>query len=376
MAPSTIILLVVLSLGAIQGIVYAALIFWRRKAGDQAPLFLVALLLMLSYRLGVEILQLFGLGRYDFWYHVLNDCNWIYGPLLFLFVSGWMKPDFRLSWRHWPVLLPVAVEFVISNFVRTQNFYWDGTRESLSWAGFWGYVIWMNYPTKYLIASGLIIYYCLRSEKLLTARRAEPEVAWIWRVVRIFRWYFTVVLVVMLGDFLVDFDSSFETFYYFFTKYYYYPFLVGIAVLTYWLGIEALGRIAARPGRERVPGAADDTVLALAGRLDQLMREEEPFRDPELTLAALAERLEVKPYLVSKCLNEVVGNRFNDYINQWRLRAWKQALTPDNLERYTMVSLAYSAGFNSKASFHRAVQKFTGTTPGKVKQQLLENLRD
>jgi AraC-like DNA-binding protein len=369
--PPTVFLLVLLSLGAVQGVVYAMLMLKKRNTGDEAPLFLMLLLLFLAYRLGVEIMLLFGWGRYDLWYHILIDCNWIYGPLLFLFVRGWMNPELRLSRRDWPLLLPVALEFLVSNYVRTQNFFWDGTRESLSWTGFWGYVVWMNYPTKYLVAAILMIYFCRRSEALLQSRREEPTVAWIWRMVRIFRWYFTLVLVVMLGDFVLGFDGSFETFYYFFTKYYYYPFLLGIAGLTYWLGLEALNRISLRPGKQRPPVTPNKSIAELTRNLERVMQEKELFRDPNLTLTILAERLETKPYLVSKCLNEVLGIRFNDYVNQWRLLAWKEALTPDNLERYTMVSLAYTAGFNSKASFHRVVQKHTGMTPGEVKRKIL-----
>jgi len=40
---------------------------------------------------------------------------------------------------------------------------------------------------------------------------------------------------------------------------------------------------------------------------------------------------------------------------------------PDN-DKYTLLSLAYEAGFNSKSSFNRAVKKHLGVSPSELKR--------
>ena len=78
------------------------------------------------------------------------EFNWIYGALIYFFVKAYVTPKFRLNFkRDWIHFLPVIIEFLWSNYIKSQNFYWDGTRESLSWLGYWGYVVWMHYPTMY-----------------------------------------------------------------------------------------------------------------------------------------------------------------------------------------------------------------------------------
>jgi AraC-like DNA-binding protein len=45
----------------------------------------------------------------------------------------------------------------------------------------------------------------------------------------------------------------------------------------------------------------------------------------------------------------------------------KRLLSDEKNKNYTLLALAYEAGFNSKASFNRAVKKLTGKPPGALK---------
>ena len=165
-----------------------------------AKRFLATILFFFSYRLIAEILHSFGLGRYDTWYYILLEYNWIYGALIYFFVLSYVTPTFRLKTRHWIHFLPVMIEIIWSFFIKAQNFYWDGTRESLSWLGYWGYVIWMHYPTMYVIAGGLIVLYSYKAEKILNTPPMTPgyriikeNTSWIKRVVVALRIFFHFV---------------------------------------------------------------------------------------------------------------------------------------------------------------------------------------
>ncbi|MEL6276691.1 MAG: AraC family transcriptional regulator, partial [Bacteroidota bacterium] len=159
MDAATTLLIVLLSLGAVQGVVYGIGLLRKPHVNVASNQFLATLLFLLSYQLSCQILRLFGLGHYDVLYHWMIELNWAYGPLVYFFVKAQITPHFSFKQREWWHFSPLGIQVVCSNFVRAQNFYWDGTRESLSWLGYWGYVVWMNYPTVYLIASLLIIIY-------------------------------------------------------------------------------------------------------------------------------------------------------------------------------------------------------------------------
>jgi AraC-like DNA-binding protein len=116
---------------------------------------------------------------------------------------------------------------------------------------------------------------------------------------------------------------------------------------------------------------SEETQLdKIAANLRSLMREEKSYRNPELSLSLLAEQLEVKPYLLSKCLKIVFQQKFNDYINGLRIEEVKVMLTDPAYSQYTLLSLAFDAGFNSKSSFNRAVVKLEGVTPSALKAKL------
>ena len=94
------------------------------------------------------------------------------------------------------------------------------------------------------------------------------------------------------------------------------------------------------------------------------MNENKPFLIPEITLAALASELEVTPDYLSGIINNKLGKNFFDFINHYRIEEFKtRSLAPEN-KKFTLLSIAYDCGFNSKATFNRVFKNVTGITPG------------
>ncbi|MDT3401336.1 helix-turn-helix domain-containing protein [Mucilaginibacter terrae] len=102
----------------------------------------------------------------------------------------------------------------------------------------------------------------------------------------------------------------------------------------------------------------------------KLMDQKKLFKDPELSLDTLATQLNVHPNSLSQVINTLQQKIFYDYINELRINEFKtNALLPEN-QRFTLLSLAYEVGFNSKTSFNRNFKKITGLSPtAYLKQQ-------
>lgn len=359
---------ILLSIGALQGIIYG-IILWRYDAINKtANKFLAAILFFFAYRLFVEVLKLFGIGYYDFFYHVLLEYNWIYGALIYFFVKAYITPRFKLQLKNdWIHFIPVIIEFVWSNFIKTQNFYWDGTRESLTWLGYWGYVVWMQLPTQYVISALLIVIYIIKSERLLKINETEnytliPEkVTWISRVLKVMKFYSILVIVVVLVDYVF--------FNYAFNRSYHYPLFIGMALITYWLGIEGFNKKDEYAIKEKVSLSTKEKkqLDSIALALKRAMQEEQLYKNSKLNLNGLSKNLGIKPYLITKCLGVVFEKKFNDFVNEYRIEELKRLLTDKKNNNYTLLSLAFEAGFNSKASFNRAVKKITGKPPSALK---------
>jgi len=110
-------------------------------------------------------------------------------------------------------------------------------------------------------------------------------------------------------------------------------------------------------------GLAEDQAGRIYERLVQVMTEQKLFRESELTLAGLAKTLEVHPNHLSQVINSYEGKNFYDYINFHRVEEFRKlAPRPDN-KNYTLLSMAYECGFNSKTSFNRNFRKVTGISP-------------
>ncbi|WP_165389034.1 helix-turn-helix domain-containing protein [Aquimarina brevivitae] len=318
-------------------------------------------------------MRLFGLGYYDGWYYIMIDLSWVHGALIYFYTKAQTQPNLKIQKKQWIHLLPVGIQIICSVFVRLQNIYWDGTRESLSWLGYYGYVVWMNNPTIYIIASLLIIGYAYKSRKLIEDIQEIYEISntklkWIKRIVNAFLLYFCLVFIILLAD-LVIYTSANQESYFYFTRFYYYPFFIGIAILTYWIGVEGFSR---RNDPEieikkHITNEEQQKLQELADKLEAIMKTDKLYKNQELSLQKLAQALETKSYLISRCLSVIFDKRFNDYINAYRVKEVQELLKDADNSKYTLLSLALEAGFNSKSSFNRAIKKQLGVSPSDLK---------
>jgi AraC-like DNA-binding protein len=110
-------------------------------------------------------------------------------------------------------------------------------------------------------------------------------------------------------------------------------------------------------------GLSEDAAISLHDNLKSLMLEKKLFKEAELTLVDLSNNLNVHPNYLSQVINEREGVSFYDYINSLRVEEFKRlAVMPEN-QKYTIISLAYECGFNSKSAFNRIFKKHTNLSP-------------
>lgn len=98
-------------------------------------------------------------------------------------------------------------------------------------------------------------------------------------------------------------------------------------------------------------------------RLVLLMTEKKLYQTPELTLNIVSEELNIHPNTLSQVINSVEQKNFFDYVNTLRIEEFKHRITNPANHKYTLLSLAYECGFNSKTSFNRNFKNLTGKSP-------------
>jgi len=102
---------------------------------------------------------------------------------------------------------------------------------------------------------------------------------------------------------------------------------------------------------------------ALTTRLVAVMDAERPYRQADLTLGDLAERVGTTPHRLSEVLNSQLGVSFYDFVNGYRVREVQSRLVGPDGARLTYLAIALEAGFASKSTFNAAFKKLTGMTP-------------
>jgi YesN/AraC family two-component response regulator len=93
------------------------------------------------------------------------------------------------------------------------------------------------------------------------------------------------------------------------------------------------------------------------------MEGEKLYHEAELTLQQLANRLQLPTYLVSQAINDGLKKNFYELINGYRVEEAKQLLLSPKNQNFTILSIGFEAGFNSKTTFNTVFKKFTGMTP-------------
>lgn len=102
--------------------------------------------------------------------------------------------------------------------------------------------------------------------------------------------------------------------------------------------------------------------------LDFLMREAKIYRDPNLGLGSMAQKLNISGNYLSQLVNKLSGYNFTDYVNGFRVKDAKSKLKNPKFVNYTIIAIALESGFNSKSTFYSAFKKITGISPKEFRQ--------
>lgn len=108
-------------------------------------------------------------------------------------------------------------------------------------------------------------------------------------------------------------------------------------------------------------------ILEIKAKLLAFMENEKPYLDNSISLSGLAQSIETNNKYLSYLINKEFGCNFSSFINDYRIEEAKKLLSnPDN-NIYTIESIAEKTGFKSKSAFNSAFKKNTKLTPSKFK---------
>ena len=111
-------------------------------------------------------------------------------------------------------------------------------------------------------------------------------------------------------------------------------------------------------------GLEESKERALFDRIEQLMSGEKTYRQKDVSLNMLAEKLSSNRAYVSKVINYFAGQTFSAYINSKRIAEAVTVLSDPEV-------LADNLGYSTLSTFYRAFCKETGCPPSKYRQVIM-----
>jgi len=161
-----------------------------------------------------------------------------------------------------------------------------------------------------------------------------------------------------------------------------YYFLVFIRVLPYYLGgavvysmlicgltVLFLNRKHFSANKYLQTKQSSQQSRSTMKQIEQAMDNSKLYLDHELTVAKMADLLNLSARQVSRAINEVRGLGFAAFIKQYRLNHAKRLLTDPNYQKAKIATVAAESGFGNVASFNSAFSSQENTTPSEYRDK-------
>lgn len=352
---------ITLLLGAVQGLVLAALLLGarhNRSANRYLALLIVAVAALITpFIIGYA-------GFYDKWPGISFapfSYTLAFGPLIYFYTVSLVDTTPE---RAWPHFVPVALQFLADALVfplplSTKN-WWDGFANAPIIAPVLEYASLVS-----IAAYGFVAFQRYRDYRRWLDDNRTDRVDFDPSWVRNFLIALAGVALIWLGFAIANWLNPERNFFDQFWLYVVFSALVIYLGVAGWRHSETAFPKPSTTSTTPIPPVAAETGRNWVAQGRQWLEEidkAEFWRDPDLTLATLARRLGTNTAYLSRGLNEGAGENFNAIINRRRVAAVQQWLAVPT-ETRDMLTLAFDAGFRSKASFNRAFADFAGMSP-------------
>nr|WP_299384553.1 helix-turn-helix domain-containing protein [Allomuricauda sp.] len=118
-------------------------------------------------------------------------------------------------------------------------------------------------------------------------------------------------------------------------------------------------------------GLTPSLSLELKENLIYLFGHEKIYKENNISLDMVAQKLNTTRHNTSQVINEHFNVGFHEFVNMYRIKEAKQLLLEDKSRRLNIINVAYEVGYNNKVTFNKAFKKDTQLTPSQYQKSLL-----
>lgn len=335
------------ALGAFNGLLLGVYFLFIAKPKHISNNFLGILLLVLSIRVGKSVFFYFDLGITGLFLQIGITACFFIGPFLYFYIQSVINSSSKIK-RQWKYHMLILVPLILFLGIRFPY------REYLD---LWGR-FFMNFVNIqwlfYLIAAGFVLFPLLEK---FTQKGQKLNSLEIW------------ILNVYLGN-VVIWIAYFSFHYtYYIVGALSFSFLTYLLVLLFVFSKKKHSVLYKNASKYSDRSIDKDEAETLIAELRKLMEENEWYKNPNLKSPDVAKALHIPVHQLSHLLNNNLGKSFPLWVNEFRIAEAKRIIADE--DKFSLESIGYECGFNSKSTFYSTFKKLVGTTPAKFKEGLL-----
>jgi len=361
-------------LAAGQGVFLSAVLFFHRRGNAAANRLLAALVLLFSLRLAEfsAYWTLFFLNVPELLF-TTSAFQFLFGPLLYLYARTILRSGSRLRWfdplHAIPFVIHVIylVPFYLLSAAEKQTVF-EQTILSLHPKLGAGFMISESSQIIHLAIYSLAAFFLVTRATIGRSSIATIRTSWLRKMLA----GFGIFVFLNLLHFLE-------------LAFFGYEYIVAVdlgvmffqAVFVYAIGYASIrhpeihANVSSKTDGSRYErsGLTGEQAKDYLYRLTRAMEVDRLYKDSDMSLPILAEKLNLSSHHVSQVLNEQLQMNFYDFLNRYRIEEAKQLLSSSDASESTILAIAMEVGFNTKASFNSAFKKHTRMTPSEFRSR-------
>ncbi|MDB4292537.1 helix-turn-helix domain-containing protein [Maribacter sp.] len=346
------------------GIALALLLIFTKRKNQKANRFLGFILIIVAVWQCWVLATTHGAFRYfDFLDWIPFSSLLAIGPCIYFYTEITTGNATKLKTRDYIHFIPLLLEWLIFFGVRSNEDLEDYQTYTLISARFIVQLL-------AVISIVMYAYISIKSIRKYTVENdleAAQNLKWVGRLISIFAllWFLWVPYAFVNGF----------IFNYYVSDYDFYPLHIVIWLVTLWMTAKVFLRpeivvIEKSKKKHKSQKKPSKQLVAQADWLNEKMKSDKYYLNPDLTLQSLAAELDLHANMISQTINEGLNKSFSDFVNEYRINAVIEKLSNTDYANITVLGMAYDSGFNSKTTFNRAFKKLTGKTPVAYKEKL------
>jgi len=304
--------------------------------------------------------------------------SFTYGPLLYLYVKFMTQPERKFNWLALLHFIPFVVFLVVSVVFREIPLMKDlrsffAPDRFISLRIIYGVVMFFSVTIYSTLTFIDISRHQAYLKTILSYTSGVITLNWL----KVFSISFYVMFLILfilgglnlIGD-TIPFDPYFVVFAYITVFTFVLSFYIISQPLIFGQEVKILNGEDKKEGEKYTrSGLKEEQAQSYLEKLISYVGKNKPYLDRNLSIQDLSESTSISRHHITQVLNEKHKKNFFTFINEYRVREVINRFNDKKNDNFTILAIAFDAGFNSKTTFNSIFKTYTGMTPSEFREK-------